>query len=230
MLSHTNTFFRRTLFLSAVLVQFLLGIAAETAHAASPCNDISIAQKGVEITAKNGTIRIQRLPFTVKYKNPVKDPSITLSTTPALNQGLQASGHNKLLGSAGDYMALYPNDLVLLDEFSLFDNAEGRKTFAELLGAAYPAYVEKLVSERPELSLATSIPKAASGFEYNQTDKSHDYLVNKINSVPVQEVQYSSMYLTYFGVLDDLPMTPEQAADLSFLQVNSWGACTIVFK
>lgn len=127
-------------------------------------------------------------------------------------------------------MALYPNDLVLLDEYSLFDSKEGRKAFAELLGAAYPAFVEKLASERPELSLATSIPKASSGFVYNQKDKSYDYLINKINSVPVQDSQYSSLYLTYFGVLDELPMTPEQAAELGLLQINSWGACTIIFK
>jgi hypothetical protein len=224
-----NRFIRKAAVLVLLQLVAISGISVEC-YSAEQCKDIKIMQNGVTKSADKGTIQIRRAPFTVRYLGQSREPSITISLTPDLNRSLQTSGRKMLLASKGDYMALYPNDIILLDEFSLFDSAEGRNRFAALIGEDYPALVEKVAATTEELSLATSISKAASGFVQNQTEGGYDYLINKINGKPVQATEYKTLHLTYFGAIEGLLPLTRQEPENNLLQAVNWGSCTIVVK
>ncbi|MCY0986463.1 hypothetical protein OV203_05000 [Nannocystis sp. ILAH1] len=105
---------------------------ATASQAIGPCEKLSIIQDGKDVADADGVFRLARRPFTVRYRG-AEHPGLAVSPTTELIDALHRRARRELWGSAGDFIALSPNDLPLTKEFEIFVDDKSRSEFAEVL-------------------------------------------------------------------------------------------------
>ncbi|MCY1071335.1 hypothetical protein OV090_41720 [Nannocystis sp. RBIL2] len=190
---------------------------------------MSIIQDGKDVADADGVFRLARRPFTVRYRG-AEHPGLAVSPTTELIDALHRRARRELWGSAGDFIALSPNDLPLTKEFEIFVDDKSRSEFAEVLGGEeYVELLRHLVVDYPRLDTAAHIPKA-SGFEPLESGDGYALEVRTIDHEPVGQTRFSRLYVAYFGTMDRLGPARESEYRHRILLRMNWGACVVAFE
>jgi hypothetical protein len=209
------------------LCMIIVAISFERGMASGDCDKLTVDQNGRELKPIRGVFRLEKKDFVLRYNGKEKNPSFTVSVTPALNNSLKKYQRDLLWGSAGDYMAVNSGDLIVVGEFSLYDNENGRDGFANAIGAGYGDLLKKLVAVKPERNLATTIAKIS--FDPDIAPGLQVYKVTGISEKPVKDFDGKELYLTYFGVVEEYGREPVANDTLRLLELNNWGSCVLKF-
>lgn len=193
------------------------------------CEKLAVSQGGMDLSAHDGTFHLAREPFVIRYLGKEANPALAPSVDNRLIAALKNRGRQYHWGSAGDYVAMDPENLPLLREFELYVDDKSRDQFSSMLGSRYKALLNGLMVDDPGMDTATFIPKAAGGFKRDSATNKYTFHVLKINGIPIERSRISKLYVAYFGTVESYAPPEKRVYDMALLQKLNWGACDFSF-
>jgi hypothetical protein len=189
-----------------------------------PCSFLRVEQAGKGIAPNAGVVTVARAPFDILYVGPGIEPSLHVSSKPALAEWLTRQGRAEIWLPLGLGMAASPGVIITDDKPRAWRDNEKRKAVSQVVHARYWPMVKEKVEARP-LDVAVSAG-TNTWWEPARGTSPRVYRVTTINDDPTARSKLETLHIVAFGETERIVAG---TTNTPLLSRTRWNDCAVRF-